>query len=67
MIDPKFKKIEAILFNQQKGVATKSYESVTNSATQNDFKTIMKMEKLEEIAEERDHRSRENNIISSMA
>ena len=63
MIDSKFEKIEATLFNQQKNVASQSYASVTNSAPQNDFKTIMKMAKLEEIAEERDRRSRENNII----
>ena len=60
MIDSKLEKIEAIILNQQKVADTKNYASATNTAPQNDFKTIMKMAKLEEIADERDRRSREN-------
>ena len=60
IIDSKLEKIEAIL---EKQVAEKkSYASVTNSQP-SDFKSIMKMAKIEEISEERDRRSRASNII----
>ena len=66
MIDSKLEKIEAIILNQQKVADTKTYASATSTAPQNDFKTIMKMAKLEEIADERDRRSRENNMGESL-
>lgn len=61
IIDSKLEKFGLIL--EQHKVAEKStYASVANSAP-SDFKTIMKMAKVEEITEERDRRSRTNNII----
>ena len=60
IIDSKLGKIEAIL---EKQVAEKkSYARVTNSQP-SDFKSIMKMAKIEEVSEERDCRSRTSNII----
>lgn len=61
IIDLKLEKFGSIL--EQHKVAEKStYASVANSAP-SDFKTIMKMAKVEEITEEHDRRSRVNNII----
>lgn len=62
IIDAKLEKFESILKENQNREESKSYASVTNTQP-NDFKSIMKIAKIEEISEERDRRSRMNNII----
>ena len=57
-------KIEAILVQHQKVTENKIYASVAQqNEQQNDFKTIMKLARIEEISDERDRRVRENNVI----
>ena len=64
MIDKKMEKIEAILVQHQKATENKTYASVAQqNEQQNDFKTIMKLARIEEISDERDRRVRENNVI----
>ena len=55
-------KLEKFFLEKHKDSERVTYAGVTNS-TPSDFKTIMKMTKVEEISEERDRQSRANNII----
>ena len=64
-IDKKFNKLENCMkeYQSQSKINNQSYSDMLKKDTQGDFKTIIRVAKIEEKKEERDHAQRQSNII----